>query len=61
MAITVDQAKATEIENSNVDSMRLVAYEKESDPLFFKWQRGEATKEEWLAKVQEVKDRYPKN
>lgn len=30
-------------------------YAQESDPLFFKWQRGEATKEQWLDKVAEIK------
>lgn len=34
------------------------AYQKESDPLFFKWQRGEATEQEWLDKVGEIKARY---
>lgn len=38
---------------------RAQAYREESDPLFFKAQRGEATTEEWLAKVQEIKDRFP--
>ena len=28
------------------------------DPLFFKAQRGEATMEEWIAKVNEIKARY---
>ena len=36
------------------------AYQNESDPLFFKAQRGEATMEEWQAKVAEIKARYPK-
>lgn len=31
----------------------------EADPLFFQWQAGESTEEEWLAKRQEVRDRYP--
>jgi len=31
----------------------------EADPLFFKWQRGEATQEEWLAKVAEIRQLYP--
>lgn len=43
-----------------IDQMRRAAYAYEADPLFFKWQRGEATKEEWLDKVQEIKDRYIK-
>lgn len=42
-----------------VASARQSAYRDESDPLFFKWQRGEATKEEWLDKVAEIKARYP--
>jgi hypothetical protein len=36
------------------------AYTAESDPLFFKAQRGEATMDEWQAKVQEIKARFPK-
>ena len=39
---------------------RMAAYIAESDPLFFKAQRGEATMEEWQAKVAEIKARYPK-
>jgi hypothetical protein len=36
---------------------RLNAYQQESDPLFFKWQAGEVTKQEWLDKRSEIKDR----
>jgi hypothetical protein len=36
----------------------LNAYRVESDPLFFKAQRGEATQQEWLDKVAEIKARY---
>jgi hypothetical protein len=39
-------------------SLRADAYRNESDPLFFKWQRGEATEQEWLDKVAEIKARY---
>jgi hypothetical protein len=38
---------------------RQLAYTKESDPLFMKYQRGEATKEEWEAKVAAIAARYP--
>lgn len=38
---------------------RRVAYTNESDPIFFMSQRGEATMEEWQAKVAEIKARYP--
>lgn len=38
---------------------RAAAYRAEADPLFFKWQRGEATEQEWLDKIEEIKLRYP--
>jgi hypothetical protein len=38
---------------------RAYAYREEADPLFFKSERGEATREEWLAKVEEIRNRYP--
>jgi len=38
---------------------RAAAYASESDPLFFKYQAGEVTKEEWLAKREEIRQRYP--
>ena len=45
----------------DIDALRHTAYVAESDPIFFRYQREEATKEEWLAKVEEIKARYPKN
>lgn len=41
------------------ESLRRITYVSEADPLFFKWQAGEATEVEWLAKRQEIRDRYP--
>ena len=38
---------------------RAAAYRTEADPLFFKAQRGEATTDEWTAKVAEIKARFP--
>lgn len=38
---------------------RAAAYAAESDALFFKSQRGEATTEEWTSKVAEIKARFP--
>jgi hypothetical protein len=35
------------------------AYVREADPLFFKWQREEITKDEWLNKILEIKERFP--
>jgi len=43
-----------------VETNRRSAYRNESDPLFLKWQRGEATEQEWLDKIEEIKDRFPK-
>lgn len=44
----------------NATQLRQSAYITEADPLFFKWQAGEATQEEWAAKRQEIKERFPK-
>lgn len=44
---------------SSSEELRSEAYRSESDPLFFKAQRGEATMADWLAKVEEIKARYP--
>jgi hypothetical protein len=41
----------------HIEVLRRKAYQDESDPLFFKWQRGEATQQEWLDKVAEIKAR----
>lgn len=45
--------------NQTVANLRKQAYIEEADPLFFKYQRGDATKEEWLAAVNAIKIRYP--
>lgn len=41
------------------EAKRQAAFVVEADPLFFQWQAGESTEKEWLAKRQEVRDRYP--
>lgn len=45
--------------NKRAEALRAEAYRVEADPLFFKAQRGEATTEQWLAKIEEIKARYP--
>lgn len=50
----------TERDNQIATYNRMTAYREESDPLFFKYQRGEVTQQEWLDKVNEIKQRYPK-
>ena len=42
-----------------VKDARAAAYRDESDPLFFKWQAGELTREEWEEKRAEIRARYP--
>ena len=42
-----------------VEAQRAQAYRDEADPLFFRYQAGEATKEEWEQARQAVRDRYP--
>ena len=51
--VAKEQALATAKQN------RAIAYTSEADPLFFKAQRGEATIEDWEAKVEEIRTRYP--
>ena len=52
------ESKESELEQ--VETNRRNAYRNESDPLFLKWQRGDATEQEWLDKIEEIKERFPK-
>lgn len=53
------QAVEAEAQRMEARAARAAAYAAEADPLFFKAQRGEATTEEWSAKVEEIRARYP--
>jgi hypothetical protein len=44
---------------ATVEAERLAAYEQTSDPIFFKWQRGDATEQQWLDAVNAVKNAHP--
>lgn len=59
--IKIDPAKVADKEKKEAINNRRAAYENESDPLFFKSQRGDALHQEWLDKVAEIKTRYPKD
>lgn len=50
-----------DLQVAEVENLRRDAYQLESDPLFFKYQRAEdgVTKAAWLAKVEEIRERYP--
>lgn len=52
-------AGAKDRHNATMKQAREAAYKAESDSLFFKVQRGEATMQEWQAKVAEIKARFP--
>jgi outer membrane lipoprotein-sorting protein len=45
--------------NNQQKKKRFLAYTVESDPIFFKSQRGEATNQEWLDKIAEIDARFP--
>ena len=44
---------------AQVEAARAVAYRETADPIFFRYQAGEATKEEWKAARQAVRDAHP--
>lgn len=55
-----EQAAATKAaEEEARDRAIRQAFAEDADPVFFKWQRGEATEADWRAKVEEVKARFP--
>ena len=59
--INAEVARLTALEPARIATEnRRAAYIAEADPLFFKAQRGEATMEEWQAKVADIKARFPK-
>ena len=60
--IDAEVARLTALEPARIATEnRRAAYIAEADPLFFKAQRGEATMEEWQAKVAEIQNRFPKD
>ena len=52
-------AAAALVANYDYRALRAAAFKNEADPLFFKAQRGEATNDQWLAKCDEIRSRYP--
>ena len=58
-AIDVYEAQVIATFNAEQKKKRFAAYTIESDPIFFKSQRGEATNEQWLNKIAEIDARYP--
>jgi hypothetical protein len=52
-------AGAYDRELAQVEEVRRQAYIRDADPLFFGYQRGENTEQDWLDAVQAVKDANP--
>lgn len=53
-------ANAYNREVAKVTELRRQAYQAESDPIFFQWQRGETyTEQDWKDKIDEINERYP--
>ena len=46
--------------NAYIDRQREAAYRQEADPLGMQVMRGDIDRSEWLAKIAEIKQRYPK-
>lgn len=53
------EAGAYDREYAEVKQARQNTYQRETDPLYFGWQRGDNTEQEWLDAVQAVKDANP--
>lgn len=49
----------TALYNKSQKDARSNAYRNESDPIYFKWQRGEATEEDWKDAISIIQARYP--
>lgn len=45
--------------NAIAENNRQWHYAKYADPLYMEVQRGDATMEDWKAKIQEIKDQFP--
>lgn len=57
--LTAEQIAQKQIDKTvELDNLRSEAYRNESDPIFFKAQRGEATMQDWLDKVASIKARF---
>ena len=55
-----DQLISKDEYNAFIDKQREAAYRQEADPLGMQVMRGDIDRSEWLAKIAEIKQRYPK-
>lgn len=67
VSVTPEQQAEFDAYNANeynrqylmVQESRRQSYQRDADPLFFGFQRGENTEQEWLDAIQAVKDANP--
>ena len=51
--------KAKQRQLDDIREKRQAAYRDRSDPIFMKWQRGEATEQEWIDEVEAIRAEFP--
>ena len=54
-----DTEVKTLVQNDINRVMRKHMYESETDALFFAYQRGECTQEDWLSAIENIKKKFP--
>jgi len=59
MIIKIDPTKAQAQKRADQEANRQAAYTREADPIAMQMFRDEATKDEWLAKIEEIRTRFP--
>lgn len=47
------------INKIQIDQFRREAYQTRADPIFFKWQRGEATEQQWQDEIAAIRAEFP--
>lgn len=57
--IKIDRAKLFDFQKAKAMKARERDYAREADPLKARVDRGDATREEWLAKIEEIRARHP--
>lgn len=55
----VEREPTAEARKALARTQRAKAYAAVADPLFFKWQRGEVDKQEWLDAIADIRTRFP--
>jgi len=57
--VAVDPTYSVKEITESLKQQRQAAFNKEADPLFFQYQAGEIDKDDWTAKREEIRQRFP--